>query len=508
VKTRFLLSVLLAVLCVSWLGADVGYGPNLFYFLRHDTTGFSTFGTISTSGAITDRFGVGNDFDALAFASADLGYGSNLFYYVRHDNTGFSTFGTISTSGAITDRFGVGNGFDALTFASADLGYGTNLFYYLRHDTLGFSTFGTISTSGAITDRFGVGNDFDALTFASADVGYGSKLFYYLRHDNTGFSTFGTISTSGAIADRFGVGNNFDALVFTSRDLGYGPDLFYHLRHDNTGFSTFGTISTSGAITDRFGVGNNFNELTIDAPGATIVGTHVVVTPEDETTGTTPAAVTFANVTQAGSTSLTTSALGPPIPAAFALGNPPVFYDISTTAGFTGPIVVCIDFSGVTFPNTSVTHLLHFEGDAWVDVTSPGGAMGSVICGEVSSFSPFAVVRERPSSPPTLDVTVTPNSLWPPNNKLVRVAATIQVSDVQDISPGVVLASITSSEPLQPGDIAGAALGTDCRSFQLRATRAGSGAGRIYTITYRATNALGGSTVRTVQVVVPHDQGK
>ena len=47
---------------------DLGYGPNLFYFLRHDNTNFSTFGTIAASGAITDRFGVGSNFDALTFA--------------------------------------------------------------------------------------------------------------------------------------------------------------------------------------------------------------------------------------------------------------------------------------------------------------------------------------------------------------------------------------------------------------------------------------------------------
>ncbi len=151
-------------------------------------TGFSTFGTIATNGAITDRFGVGNNFDALTFAAADLGYGPNLFYYLRHDNNSFSTFGTIATNGAITDRFGVGNNFDALTFAAADLGYGPNLFYYLRHDNNSFSTFGTIATNGAITDRFGVGNNFDALTFAPGNHGYGPNLFYYLRRDVTGLT--------------------------------------------------------------------------------------------------------------------------------------------------------------------------------------------------------------------------------------------------------------------------------------------------------------------------------
>src|SRR5438067_2085207 len=79
--------------------------------------------------------------------------------------TSFSTFGTISTSGAVVDRFGVGFNFDALTFVPQNVGYGTNLFYFLRHDGSGFSTFGTVSTSGAVLDRFGVGFNFDALTF-------------------------------------------------------------------------------------------------------------------------------------------------------------------------------------------------------------------------------------------------------------------------------------------------------------------------------------------------------
>jgi Galactose oxidase-like, Early set domain len=234
--------------------------------LPHIETGFSTFGTISTSGAVTDRFGVGDDFDALDFVPEDLGYGPNLFYYLRHDGAGFSTFGTISPSGAVNDRFGVGNNFDALIFAAADLGYGPQLFYYLRHDGAGFSTFGTISPSGAVNDRFGVGSNFDALTFVPGNVGYGPNLFYYLRHDGAGVSTFGTISPSGAVNDRFGVGSSFDTLAYVPGNLGYGPKHFYYLRRDGAGLSTFGTISTTGTVTDRFGVGKNFDALTF-APG-------------------------------------------------------------------------------------------------------------------------------------------------------------------------------------------------------------------------------------------------
>ena len=95
--------------------------------------GFATFGTISTGGAVVDRFGVGNNVDALAFVPQNVGYGPNLFYFLRHDSGGFSTFGTISTSGAVVDRFGVGYHVDALSFAPQNVGYGPNLFYFLRH---------------------------------------------------------------------------------------------------------------------------------------------------------------------------------------------------------------------------------------------------------------------------------------------------------------------------------------------------------------------------------------
>ena len=228
-------------------------------------TTLATFGTIDTSGAVNDHFGVGTDFDALTFVAADVGYGPDLFYYLRRDSSGFSTFGTIDTSGAVNDHFGVGTDFDALTFVAADVGYGPDLFYYLRRDSSGFSTFGTIDTSGAVNDHFGVGTDFDALTFVAADVGYGPDLFYYLRRDSSGFSTFGTIDTSGAVNDHFGVGTDFDALTFVAADVGYGPDLFYYLRRDSSGFSTFGTIDTSGAVNDHFGVGTDFDALTFVA---------------------------------------------------------------------------------------------------------------------------------------------------------------------------------------------------------------------------------------------------
>jgi hypothetical protein len=62
-------------------------------------------------------------------------------------------------------------------------------------------------------------------------------------------------------------------------------------------------------------------------------GSGIVVQPVDATTGTSPVKLTFTTVTQPGVTSLTTSSGGPPPPSGFQLGNPAVYYNLTTTAG-------------------------------------------------------------------------------------------------------------------------------------------------------------------------------
>jgi hypothetical protein len=117
------------------------------------------------------------------------------------------------------------------------------------------------------------------------------------------------------------------------------------------------------------------------------------------------------------------------------------------------------------------------------------------------------------TTPLSLRVTLTPSVLWPPNHRLVTITADIQVSDGTDPVPAVTLVSITSSEPddgLGDGDTAGdiqsASIGTDDRTFQLRAERSGTGPGRVYTVVYRATDRYGNARTVTAQVFVPHSQ--
>jgi len=126
-----------------------------------------------------------------------------------------------------------------------------------------------------------------------------------------------------------------------------------------------------------------------------------------------------------------------------------------------------------------------------------------------SDWNYTGVIVPIDTTAPTLSITLNPATLWPPNNKLVPVTATITVKDDYDPEPEIKLESITATETLDDSDIQDAQPGTDDRSFSLSAKRAGNNmAGRIYTVTYSATDASGNKTTASATVTVPHDQGK
>jgi len=112
------------------------------------------------------------------------------------------------------------------------------------------------------------------------------------------------------------------------------------------------------------------------------------------------------------------------------------------------------------------------------------------------------------TTPPTLSITLSPYALWPPNNKLAQINATITAQDDYDPEPEIKLESITANETLPDGDIQDAQFFSDDRSFNLVAKREGDNmAGRIYTITYSAIDGSGNKATASATVTVPHDQG-
>lgn len=112
--------------------------------------------------------------------------------------------------------------------------------------------------------------------------------------------------------------------------------------------------------------------------------------------------------------------------------------------------------------------------------------------------------------PPSLAVAAVPNRLWPPNDELVPVEVSVQVSDRCDPAPRVVLRSVVimdlaGADPAL--DVADADLGTDDRSLLLRAARGDAATPRLYALVYVATDARGFSLWRTALVRVPTHQG-
>jgi hypothetical protein len=123
----------------------------------------------------------------------------------------------------------------------------------------------------------------------------------------------------------------------------------------------------------------------------------------------------------------------------------------------------------------------------------------------------FVLIED--ATPPEITVELNRHVLWPPNHKMVDIAATVQVADNCDPAPTFALTSITSSEPDnglgdgdKPKDIQGAELGTPDLAFALRAERSGLGPRRIYTILYTATDMVGNTAQAVATVRVPHDK--
>ncbi|WP_339147997.1 MULTISPECIES: S8 family serine peptidase [unclassified Sutcliffiella] len=118
------------------------------------------------------------------------------------------------------------------------------------------------------------------------------------------------------------------------------------------------------------------------------------------------------------------------------------------------------------------------------------------------------VVVKIDKTAPKLSVKVDKEKLFPPNNKLETIKATLDYSDAHSGIASVTLKSITINEQAPEADIQGASFGTEDTEFQVRASRNGNGKGRVYTITYLATDNAGNTVEATATVTVPHDNGK
>ena len=138
----------------------------------------------------------------------------------------------------------------------------------------------------------------------------------------------------------------------------------------------------------------------------------------------------------------------------------------------------CVPVSGGTFPVGATT--------VTCTATDLAGNTGSAT---------FTVTVVDTTPPSTITVTATPSTIWPPNKKMVPVKLVVTPADAT-----ARIVSVTCNETIAASDwkITGPL------TVNLRADRNGNGTGRVYTIKV----SDGSGSTATVQVKVPHDQGK
>lgn len=237
--------------------------------------------------------------------------------------------------------------------------------------------------------------------------------------------------------------------------------------------------------------------LSIDPPGPFTLGEHYVtltVTDEHEESDSCDALVTVVDSI-------------PPIPDVPEL--PTVtgecFAEITS-------IPTATDNCAGTIQGTTTDFLIYGNQGTYTVTWTYDDGNGNVI-----TQTQTVVVQDV--TPPVISVTFSPNILWPPNHKMVLITPTIAVSDNCDPEPEVRLTTIIMNEGEETntydptfdswegdGHTFDDIQFDEDGKFYLRAERSGRGDGRVYQITYTATDDAGNTSTASATVTVPHNQ--
>jgi hypothetical protein len=150
-------------------------------------------------------------------------------------------------------------------------------------------------------------------------------------------------------------------------------------------------------------------------------------------------------------------------------------------------------YTGQTFSKMSVS--LDMPDDNYL----AGHAMITFSDGNLANLT---VPLERlDTTPPSFTVNLSPNTILLQGNKLVAIHASFMIKDDYDRLPEIRLESISANEALEADDTRDVSIGLDDRYLKLRA-KSNTSSGRIYTVTYSATDASGNRTTASSTVTV------
>lgn len=127
----------------------------------------------------------------------------------------------------------------------------------------------------------------------------------------------------------------------------------------------------------------------------TPIGANISVQPIASANGGAPMSLTFSAVTQAGDTTLVLTDTGPAPANSFKIGSPATYYNLATTAAYSGPITICIDFTGISFSNPDDVSMWHYDANAasWTELASTVDSTANTVCASSPSLSPFVLLE-------------------------------------------------------------------------------------------------------------------
>ena len=133
------------------------------------------------------------------------------------------------------------------------------------------------------------------------------------------------------------------------------------------------------------------------------------------------------------------------------------------------------------------------------------GSVDALVTGTTSS-----TVVTTGSTPDCSGAAASAGVIWPPNHTMVSETI-VGVTDPFNLPLAIVVTGIMQDESVAAigsGNTSPDGTGIGTSTAQIRAERAGPGTGRIYFISFSATNTVGAECTGSVSVFVPHDQGQ
>jgi hypothetical protein len=267
--------------------------------------------------------------------------------------------------------------------------------------------------------------------------------------------------------------------------------------------------SSSGLVTEAGGRGSVTGEHTYRAPGS--YEARVTVTDDD---GGWAAATLTIEVTGGLDDVLAPKSEAKVTPAANAAGwnNTEVEVEFSATDEEGGSGVAYLTYSATGAEPTAETRV---EADtARLPIGAEGETTVTYFATDLAGNqeTPQSLVVKIDRTAPSLLLSASPATLWPPQHQMVKVKVSVRYADTLAGGCRAKLVSVESSEPDnglgdgdQPNDIQDWAVGTLDVEGRLRAERQGMGPGRLYTFTYQATDAAGNTVEESTKVTVPRD---